>query len=543
MSRLSNTNRPLHRACPTTVWDAHSERNKLVGPHTLMNLGYYAGVNKGDFGESAGWEVYSEEMLEYCVQDVLVNTAVYHYLLKELTGFSDYCIDLEMDIAGYMAQQQANGWVFDLESALRLEADLAEKVFHLEEEVHRTFKPLAKQGKLVQPRVKKSGEVSSVGLKFLEDWESVVPRPLSSIGAYGIEYHSGRFTRITWPEFNLGSRQQIAEQLIHRGWKPTVFTDKGSIIINEPVLAAVEDKFPEAKLLGEYFMVSKRQSMVQNWIESYNEDTGRLNGYTNSLGTITGRMSMSKPNLQQVPASSVDKEGHIVWGFEGAYGADCRNLFTVPKGYVQIGADASGLELRTLSHYLNDPEYTKQVVDGDIHTYNQKAAGLPFRSMAKTMIYCWLYGGGDAKLGAVVGGGAEEGKALKKKLMANIPALKVLKDNVTKASERGWIKALDGRIIKIRSSHSALNFLLQGAGAIVMKVYLRIVIQKLEASDVTYKLVGTIHDEVQLEVLHKDEDYVKSCLVNSFREAGEELKTRCPIDGEAMSGSSWAFTH
>ena len=386
MSRLSNTNRPMHPKCPTKVWDEHAQKDKHIGPHTLMNLGYYAGVNKGDFGESAGWEHYSDDMLQYCKQDVIVNTAIYYMLLRELRGFSDYSIELEMDVAGYMAQQQQNGWFFDIKNAMMLEATLQEKVFELEQEVHKTFKPLPKFVRVVQPRAKKDGTISSVGLKFLADWENVIPVPDHHHGSQGIQYSSGAFSRVEYPEFNLGSRQQIAEQLIFRGWKPTKKTDKGSVIIDEPVLDSIKDKFPEASLLADYFLVSKRQSMVKSWIENYNEDTGRIHGYVNSLGAVTGRMTHSKPNLAQVPASKVDKEGNLLWGFGGAYGTDCRSLFTVPKGYKQIGCDASGLELRCLAHYMNDPEYTNLILHGDIHTANQKAAGLDYRNQAKTFI-------------------------------------------------------------------------------------------------------------------------------------------------------------
>lgn len=541
MSRLGNTNRPMHPHCPTSVWDEHNQKNKQVGPHTLMNLGYYAGAKKGDFGAEAGWETYSEAMLDYCEQDVAVNVMIYHYLLKELRGFSDYAIQLEMDIAGYIAQQQVNGWYFDIRRAYNLDADLQEKIRELEDEVHKTFKPLAKAGKLIQPRVKKDGTVSSVGLKFLQGWESLIPVPDSNEGEFGIEYLSGSFTRIDWPEFNLGSRQQIVEQLLHRGWKPNKFTEKGTPMVDEQVLEGLKNKFSEASLLADYFMVSKRQSMVASWIEKYDEDTGRIHGYVNSLGAVTGRMTHSSPNLAQVPATKVDSEGHPIWGFEGGYGADCRALFTVPSGYKQVGCDASGLELRCLAHYMNDSDYTELILHGDIHTANQKAAGLAARNQAKTFIYAFLYGAGDAKIGSIVGGSSKAGKELKKKFLDNTPALKALREGVLKAAERGWLKGIDGRKVRVRSAHAALNSLLQSCGAIIMKVWLRQVIQRAEGLD--FKAVGNIHDEGQFEVALKDvQAFCKIC-EESMIAAGEELKTRIKIEGEAMVGDNWSDTH
>lgn len=548
MSRLSNTNRPMHPRCPTKVWDEHNQKDKLVGPHTLMNLGYYAGVNKGDFGKEAGWETFSEAMLEYCVQDVKVNTAIYFMLLKELKGFSDYSIELEMDIAGYLVQQQANGWYFNLDKADRLHSEMSIKMAELEDEVHKTFKPLAKAIRTIQPRIVKAGGLSSVGLKFMSDYQDMIPIPETEEGEFGIEYKSGEFTRIDWPEFNLGSRKQIGEQLIHRGWEPVELTETGVPMINEPILEGLASDYPEAALLAEYFLVSKRLSMLDGWIEKYNENTGRLHGYVNTLGAVTGRMTHSGPNLAQVPSAKVypkghPKEGEIMWGYEGGYGADCRALFYVPEGYRQVGCDASGLELRCLAHYMNDANYTDLILNGDIHTANQNAAGLQLRNQAKTFIYAFLYGAGDAKIGSIVGGSSREGKALKKKFLDNTPALKALRENVLVAAERGWLKGIDGRRVRVRSAHAALNSLLQSCGAIIMKVWLRCVMREIARLNLDVKAIGNIHDEGQFEVALKDVAKFKEVCEAAMTQAGVELNVRIAIEGEAMEGANWAETH
>jgi DNA polymerase I-like protein with 3'-5' exonuclease and polymerase domains len=79
---------------------------------------------------------------------------------------------------------------------------------------------------------------------------------------------------------------------------------------------------------------------------------------------------------------------------------------------VLVGCDASSLELRCLAHYMRDDDYTKEVVEGDIHTANQKAAGLETRDQAKTFIYAFIYGAGAAKIGSIVGGTAGDGQKL-----------------------------------------------------------------------------------------------------------------------------------
>lgn len=345
LSRLSKPNRPMHPQCPTKVWDEHNQKDKLVGPHTLMNLGYYAGANKGDFGEDAGWEYYSEEMLNYCAQDVKVTTKVFRMLEKELTGFSSECIELEHQFASVIQRQMEYGWYFDIEKAYLLESELIEKEIELEQEVHKTFKPLPKQVKEIQPRAKADGTLSSVGLKYLEELDYIIPVPEYEDGIERV-YESGGFSRVDWPEFNLGSRKQIAEQLLHRGWKPKHRTDNGNIIVDEKVLNSIKDKFPEAALLADYFMISKKKSMISSWIEKYDPETGRIHGFVNTLGAATRRCTHSGPNLAQVPASKTDKDtGELIFGFKGLYGADCRRLFTVPNGYKQVGCDASGLKV------------------------------------------------------------------------------------------------------------------------------------------------------------------------------------------------------
>jgi len=543
LSRLARPDRSLHPQCPAKVWDEHNQKDKAVGPHTLMNLGYYAGLNKGDFGSEAGWEYYSKEMLEYCKQDVLVTTRIYNYLKKELQGFSDQCILLEHQFNYRIQQQMEHGWFFDIDNAMELEAELTEKMMELEDEVHKTFKPMAKFIREIQPRVVKSGGLSSVGLKFLENYQNVVPIPDWIDGEYGVEYINGEFSRIDWVEFNLGSRQQIADQLLMRGWKPKEYTENGNIIVNEKVLGSIASKFEEAKLLADYFMISKKKSMVSSWIEKYNSDTGRIHGYVNTLGAATRRCTHSGPNLAQVPASKTDKEGHLVFGFEGGYGADCRKLFTVPRGYKQVGCDASGLELRCLAHYMNDKEYTDLILHGDIHSYNQKAAGLPTRNNAKTFIYGFLYGAGDAKIGEIVNGTAKDGKRLKTAFLNSLPSLKKLKEGVAVAATRGWLKSIDGSKIRIKSEHAALNFLLQSAGAIVMKQWLVLVCEQADKEQLDYHPVGNIHDEGQFEVADKDVKRFCEICESSMNKAGEMLGFRCQIDGEAMVGSSWAATH
>lgn len=485
--------------------------NPQRGGHSLEDWGITLGNQKAHHED---WTRFSLDMLDYCVQDVAVNELVYKKLLSELRDFGDQSRDLEHNVYKIISEQIDNGWLLDQEGCFMLLAELKEKKFELEDKVHEVFKPLPTFVKEITPKIKKDGELSTVGLKFLGDsWLNV----------------AGPFSRLDYPEFNLGSRQQIARYLQYFGWKPTKTTDKGSIIVDEAVLSTVTD-IPEAALIAEYLMVQKRIAQVQSWVDAVKSD-GRVHGYVNSCGAVTGRMTHSSPNMAQVPA------------VYAPYGKQCRGVWTVPEGKVLVGCDASGLELRMLAHYMNDEAYTNEILNGDIHTANQLAAGLESRDQAKTFIYAFLYGAGDAKIGSIVGGSAREGKRLKEKFLSNTPALGDLRERVGRAAGRGYVFGLDGRKVFIRSEHAALNTLLQSAGAIVMKKALQLLDEYATIWKLDYKFVGNIHDEIQTEVKTEQADVFGRLAVSCIEAAGLHFDLRCPLTGEYKYGKSWADTH
>ena len=209
-----------------------------------------------------------------------------------------------------------------------------------------------------------------------------------------------------------------------------------------------------------------------------------------------------------------------------------------------VGIDASGLELRMLAHYMNDDAYTNEVVSGDIHTTNQKAAGLETRNQAKTFIYAFLYGAGCAKIGTVVGGSAKEGQRLIDSFLRNTPKLQELRQKVGRIySTKGKLPGLDGRQLLCRSEHSAVNTLLQGAGAIVMKQALVLLDKELKKAKIKYKFVANVHDEWQIEVEEARAEEVGTMGVIAIEEAGIVLDMRCPLDGEFKVGNNWKETH
>jgi DNA polymerase I-like protein with 3'-5' exonuclease and polymerase domains len=491
----------------------------LEGGHSLNNLGNLLGTQKIDYTKIWSWITginlisdkkhigyngYYEGMEfdkphipllhYYCIKDVEVLHKVYSYLKYELKrqDFSIKSQELEHEVQAIIAQQERNGFKFNEQSAMQLLAEFKTRLEAITVEMQSIF-----PAKVTTGRTHKT-----------------TGRPLSDI----VE------------DFNPGSRKQIAERLIEKGWKPSKFTEKTNApIVDETTLEGSD--IPEAKAIAEYLMLQKRISQVESWIEAVQAD-GRVHGRVISNGTVTGRMTHIKPNMAQVPNSIA------------IYGPECRDLWTVEKGCKLVGIDASGLELRMLAHYMNDDEYTNEVVSGDIHTANQNAAGLETRNQAKTFIYAFLYGAGPAKIGSVVGGTSKEGQKLITNFLRNTPKLQRLRERVSEAfTARGVLLGLDGRKLLVRSEHSALNTLLQGAGAIAMKQALVLLHKDLTNRKIPFKLVANVHDEWQIEVPEQYAEQVGKSGVTAITKAGVEFKMNCPLTGEYKIGDTWKQTH
>jgi DNA polymerase I-like protein with 3'-5' exonuclease and polymerase domains len=477
----------------------------LEGGHSLDAWGTRLGFPKGDFKDWDGG--LTEEMITYCVQDTLVTAKLYDHLIKELNskGFSQRSIELEHNVQAIITKQEVNGFKLDQRNALQLLSELKTKLDAIEVEMQVIF-----------PARVESNRISKLN------------KPLKDI--------------VT--PFNPGSRKQIGERLIERGWKPSKFTETGQPIVDEVILA--DSVIPEAKAIAEYLMLQKRIAQIDSWLNELKED-GRVHGRVITNGAVTGRMTHRNPNMAQVPNSS------------SPYGEECRNLWIVEKGYKLVGIDASGLELRMLAHYMNDDEYTHEIIQGDIHWKNTISLGFyskgtlrdkkdqgheQARSKAKTFIYAFLYGAGAAKIGTITGGNAKEGQKLIDNFLQNTPKLMQLRQKVSRISAKeGALPSLDGRKIFIRSEHSAVNTLLQGAGAIVMKQALVILDKSLKRAKIDYKFVANVHDEWQVEVKESEADAVGSLGVKAIELAGVQFSMRCPLTGEYKVGNSWKETH
>tara|TARA_R100000935_G_scaffold56007_1_gene86728 strand:- start:3653 stop:4486 length:834 start_codon:yes stop_codon:yes gene_type:complete len=269
------------------------------------------------------------------------------------------------------------------------------------------------------------------------------------------------------------------------------------------------------------------------WMKLVDSD-GKIRHTIVSGNCISGRASHRSPNLSQVPST------------RAVYGRECRDLFTAPKGWTVLGSDLSGLELRALAHYLDDDgEYANQILSGDIHTFNQNAAGLPDRASAKTYIYSLCFGAGDTLIGEIVGGGRKEGQRLKSEFNKNIPAFKRLNDDLKRVyKSKGFITGLDQRKLFVRSEHRLLSQLLQSCGAILCKEWVKLIDSKLKEEGLRSYIMGWIHDEVQMACPNEEEaQYVGNLCKRLAQAAGQNYKLEIPIDAEFNLGNTWSDTH
>lgn len=487
---------------------------RLIGSYSLEAWGCRLGLHKSDY--EGGWDTFNEEMFDYMMQDGAVTLLLLQKLLAHEP--SAQSVELEHRIARLCFQIEQNGFPFDEKAAVEL------------------------LGRLIDER--EAIRVDLVGL--FPNWKVRLPDfiPKRNNGPKG--YVAGvPVERWKEFEFNPASRDHIADRLIDKyGWKPAQFTDNGKPVVDDDVLSALP--YPEAQKLARFFLLEKRIGQLsegnQAWLKV--AKNGKIHARYTPNGTVTGRSTHSHPNISQVPRVSSE------------FGRDCRALFHVPEGWIQLGADQQGLELRCLASDLSGlagdgGNYGRIVTEGDVHTTNQMAAGLPTRDAAKTFIYAFLYGAGDEKIGSIAGKGKAAGRSLKAAFLEKTPGLSTLLSIVKNAAKRGFIKGIDGRKIPIRSEHSALNMRLQNAGAVVCKQWGCDWDDALKEMglrhgwDGDYVFLAFCHDEYQLAVRDDPEiiEKVREAGIKTGQEAGLPYNFQCELDVEVKTGRSWRDCH
>ena len=408
---------------------------------------------------------------------------------------------LEHQIADLMSQQKTTGWPFDVRRAQELENTLLTRLekLRLQAESICTYVP----GNLFTPRRdnQKQGYVAGAEMQRLKD-------------------------------FNPSSREHIAWWFkTFQGWTPTKLTPTGKPVIDETVLKEIGTK--EALVFLEILVIQKKLGMLSQgtnaWLKLVKD--GRLH-HSCFIGAVTHRMAHSHPNLAQV---SSDK--------------DCRELFITQPDWKLVDSDLAGIELRLFAHYLHRYDggrYAKILLEQDIHQVNADKIGIS-RRQVKTITYCFLYGGGNQKLGLSYDNmlspeaAKKKGAEIRRAYLDAVEGLEDLVNATRRVAEGGSIRAIDKRQIIVDKEHKALNCLLQGSAAVIAKRWLLLTHQNL--GHLTHERYAFVHDEQVLGAPAENAEEVANVCKLSALLAGEYYNIRLPIEADAQVGDNWAEVH
>jgi DNA polymerase I-like protein with 3'-5' exonuclease and polymerase domains len=497
------------------MWNAD-----LAGGHSLESWGERFKFPKG---EHTDWSKYTDAMGEYCLQDCRVTAKVFDYLQSKV-DVNGKPYRLEAAVAKIQAQQEDRGVLFDVKLCQETIDEIRGRMARISGEVDGVlgYLPTSPYSATVKPFLK-SGKYNNSATSWFGD-------AVDMVGA--------EFTRISWEKVTLDTKAMLIKRLLALGWKPTMHTEKGmpQIAVKGGICPNLLKQGEVFADVGVYFVLKHRLGLLEGLMKVVRKDS-RISSEGDTLGAATGRYTHRK--VVNLPA------------VRSEYGEVIRSMFYTNHPFKFVGVDLSGIEARMLAHFMNDVDFTDQVLNGDIHTFNQHKAGLPTRDSAKTFFYAFIYGGGDEKIGSLVGGGKKQGKKIKDDYFKNLPALKKLIDKTKAQAAKGFIIGLDGRRIRIRKdmftgefqTHKALNTLLQSGATIYFKtwmVYVNHYIQKEGLA--AYQLIS-MHDELQFECLEVDVDRLTQILHRAIKTTDKHFDIKCPNACEVKVGMNWKDTH
>ena len=529
------------KRCHDTFVMSQVLRYKRSHRHGLAGWGEHLGNSKWEFDD---WEKYSPEMLKYCVQDVKVNVDIYNALLEEYmqvyanNPMIKEGLRVEHDVAVFNAIVRKQGWNFDEEKADATLKIMSDRMEAIEQEIEPQLgmKTVYIDKEPKSPKFKKNGDYNAHTVNHLTEYfgHSVEPSDTHLLAP------GETFQRTRLEQIELGSTDLVKEWLLANGWQPDEYQRKKigfEWVTMGPKLTETSLKAfgPRGELINEYYTLRSRRSVIEGWKTKVHN--GRLHGNMWTCGTPTFRCRHEV--IVNLPAVSAE------WGKE------LRELLRADDGTVVVGADSSGNQLRGLCHYVRNDDFTNEVIYGDQHQRNADILGCS-RPVAKSYLYAYLFGAGDAKLGQVLTGksNANVGKKSKENFAKGIKGLGELREKLAKiwkntrySQGEGWIPGLDGRPLFVASEHQALNYLLQGAEGITCKAAVSWAMAKIKEEDLRACPRLFYHDEIAYTAHPDDAARVGEILQAAFKEAPKTFGVECMDGGDPMFGDSYAAVH
>lgn len=534
----------------------------ISGGHSLEAWGLRLGDHKGHV---ASFSTLTDELVEYCIQDVELTAKLYKHLIADIDLEQwQTAIDIEHSAAYLCYIMKETGFAFNIREARQLHDKIKDRLSILDKDIKDAFPPKTVLLREITPSLTKHGTLHKKDFKWIEQ------RPDGCIDLS--PYSAGApFSLVKFEPFNPGSTSQIIERLNKAGWKPTEKTKghiafertyqrlpraekerrKGELAewqvwgwkVSETNLETIPEDAPKAaQLLRERLILDRRRSTLEEWFQAYSPSDGRIHGTIVHIGAWTHRCSHQAPNMANIV--STDK----------LYGKEMRSYWQAPEDRWLVGVDADGIQLRILAHYMDDPVFTEALVNGrkedgtDAHSLNRRALGsvCGSRDVAKTFIYSWLLGAGAPKTAEILGCNLGAARKARDNFVEYYPGLRKLKtETVVRDALRGFFIGVDGRIVPCDSEHLMLSGYLQNGEAVVMKKAMSIWYPVLKQSGADFKLVDFVHDEWVIETRRciATAKYILKVVTESIRQAGEVLKLKCPMKGNGQIGRNWAAVH
>ena len=527
------------------------------GGHSLAALGEMLGCPKIEFHD---FSALTEDMVKYLRGDLRTGLKVYQHYEKYI--FSERwreSLRTEHDAAWYCHIMHENGFYFDKRTCDNLLDSIQKELYNLDVEIQKAFPPRSKLVREVTPKLTKHGTLSKTDFRWYDGTDFT---PFTA---------GAPFSVIRFDEFNAGSPTQIVERLNEAGWKPFEKTKshiqaerdrdreklqhfrKTGWKVSEANLATLPPSAPKAaKSLARRILLASREGDLKEWLGAYRQDTGRVHGTCNPIGAWTGRAAHRNPNTANIATG------------DSLYAHEFRGLWTAAPNRLLIGVDADGIQLRIFAHYCRDDRLVDAILRGnkkdktDIHSVNQHALGnvCKSRDHAKTYIYAFLLGAGDAKLASVLDCTLAEAKAARANFLDFYPGLKELKqEQIPSDASRGYFEGFDKRLVLCDSEHLMLAGYLQNGEAVIMKKAMQIWWKRLSKEKVPFWLVNWVHDEWQTETIDcmDTASYIAQVQAEAIRIAGEEYNVYCPLAGSWQKeenglmvpsvGTTWCHTH
>lgn len=522
------------------LWKIGLKLDKIIDTLVLSRLAnsFRAGHSLRDWGEKLGvykdhhedWSQWSQEMEDYCVQDVEVTEAVYNQLKKELRGCSKDAVDLEHWSQAVLEQQRMKGFKLDIDLALTTKAAIDREYLEIIGKLQQVFPPRKViTGEWIAKRTK-DGDINKVSRRIIDS---------------GCVEHieDDRYYKIEFKEFCIDSPSEIVARL-EGYWKPYILTPGGAPKVCEENLNTLkEDAPPELQLIKRCKVLKSRSTLIQSYLDACGDD-GRVHGQVVSIGAGTHRMAHRNPNSGNIPS-------------KGIYGEVCRQMFTVSPGRKLVGCDAANIQFRILAHYLKNDELIDQIVNKDMHYYFSQMYGLnpkdreydatdhdlvAGRKKGKTCTFAIIMGAGVGKIGQILGS-AEKGREAFDNLKKNIKGWTKFHKEIEYRAGLGYFIGLDGRKVPLKSAHFGMSSYLQAGEAIIMKRAMVESFKEIKKKGLDAFQVAVVHDEMQYDCAEDCAEEVGKILRRHIIEAGEYYKLCCPLDGEYVIGKTWLDTH